>query len=353
MNILHVVDWAGLGGGAEVIAFHAANSLPGKNYVYFYRRVANFDENEFANVTLIQSKRDFSFLNLFANVRELKKIIKEHNIDIVHSQLFWSNLTARLATPKSKKLFTTIHNIQSRSSLQSKRMQLLERLIYRKSETTFCVSEEVKKDYKTIVPTANTVTLYNFISDRFFENGLFQKQNRNDGKIKFIAVGSIKPQKNYSLLINVFAELKKRGKTNIYLDIYGGGELMPKLQKQAKELEINVEFKGEILNLYRFYQEYDAFIMASLFEGYGLSVLEAFASRVPALLSDISVIKEVTNSNGIFFNPESVEDCVEKILNFCDDKYDTTELVQNSFLWAKKVAQKSTYLNKLVQYYNK
>src|ERR1044071_5896031 len=105
MNILHVVDWAGLGGGAEVIAFHAANSLPGNNYIYFYRRVHDFDETEFQNVTLIQAKRDYSFVNLPANVRELKAVIKKHNIDIVHSHLFWSNLAARLATPRSVKLF--------------------------------------------------------------------------------------------------------------------------------------------------------------------------------------------------------------------------------------------------------
>jgi glycosyltransferase involved in cell wall biosynthesis len=356
MNILHVIDWAGFGGGAEVVAFDAANSLPANNYLYYYQELPSFSTDEFAqltNIKIIKARRKCSLFNLLPNVVELKKLIKEYNIDIVHSQLFWSNLTARLATPPSKKLFTHIHNIQSKSSLQSKKAQLFERLTYSKHETTFCVSEEVNKDYKKIVPFANTVTLYNFIGDRFFKNGFPAQISRDGDKIKLIAVGTVKPQKNYKLLIEAFAELKRRGRKDIYLDVYGKGEDIPVFQKQVEELGINVAFKGESLNLEEIYPQYDGFIMASLYEGYGLSIIEAFASRLPALLSDISVIREVTNSNGIFFNPESVDDCVEKILNFSDNKYNTHELVEREYSWAKKIAQKSAYIDKLLHYYNK
>jgi len=232
-------------------------------------------------------------------------------------------------------------------------MQLIEKLTYRNDETTFCVSEEVNKDYKTIVPQANTVTLHNFINDKFFTNGIAKKAIRNDGRIKFIAVGTVKPQKNYPFLIEVFSELKKKGKTDISLDVYGKGELISKFRNQVKELAITIDFKGEKLNLDKVYPEYDAFIMASLYEGYGLSILEAFASGLPAFLSDISVIREVTNSNGIFFDPVSVEGCVEKILNFCEGKYNVPELVENSYSWASKTAQKSVHVNTLLEFYNK
>jgi len=355
VNVLHVIDWVGFGGGAEVVAFDAANSLPGKNYVFYFREMPSFDKNDLeqlTNIIPIKASRDCSLSNLFANVLELRRVIKQYDIDIVHAQLFWSNLVARLATPSSKKLFTHIHNIQSKSSLQSKKAKVFERLVYNKHETTFCVSEEVKRDYKKIVPRANAVTLYNFIGDKFFVDCISQKEKRNDDKIKLVAVGTIKPQKNYPFLINVFAELKKRGRANIYLDVYGKGEEIPAFQKQIAELGINVEFKGENLKLEKIYPQYDGFIMASLYEGYGLSIIEAFASGLPAILSDINVIREVTNSNGIFFNPESIEDCVEKILNFCDNKYNTAELVERGYTWAKKIAQKSSYLNKLLQYYN-
>lgn len=356
VNILHVIDWAGLGGGAEVVAFDTANSLPANNYIFYYREMPNFNREEldrFTNIKPIKADRECSLANLLTNVRELKKIIKQYNIDIVHAQLFWSNLVARLATPSSKKLFTHIHNIQSRSSLQSKKAQFFERLVYNKHETTFCVSEEVRRDYLKIVPRANAVTLYNFIGDKFFNNDISQRKNRNDGKIKLVAVGTIKPQKNYPFLIDVFAEIKKRGRANIYLDVYGKGEEIPAFQKQIAELGINVDFKGENLKLEEIYPAYDGFIMASLYEGYGLSIIEAFASGLPALLSDIPVIREVTNSNGIFFNPESIDDCVEKILDFSDNRYNTSELVEKEYCWAKKIAQKSNYINTLIQYYNK
>lgn len=353
MNILHVIDYAGLGGGAEAVVFYSANALPGKNYLYYYANWPNFDEKEFPNITFIKSKRSRSFVNLAMNVLELRKVIKEYKIDIVHSQLFWSNLSARLATPKSVKLFTSIQNIQSLSSLQSKRARLIEKWSYRKDETTFCVSNAVSKDYKNIVPSARTVILYNFISDDFFYDAQPKQTNGIETGIRLIAVGSVKAQKNYPFLLKVFAELKKAGKANIYLDIYGKGELAQKLNREASESGLNVNFKGEVLQLAPIYRQYDAFIMASLYEGCSVAAFEAMASGLPLLLSDIEVMKEMSGSNAIFFDLNSVDDCVAKIIAFAEKKYDIEQLVSKGKLWINKVGTKAVYINNLLEYYNK
>ncbi|HVT84670.1 MAG TPA: glycosyltransferase [Chitinophagaceae bacterium] len=349
---MHVIDYAGLGGGAESVAFHSANSLPGKNYLYYYNRDDNFDENEFPNINFIESKHKSSFINLPLNIIELKKIIKRYKIDIVHSQLFWSNLTARLATPKSKKLFTSIQNIQSQSSLQSKKARIIEKWSYRRGETTFCVSNVVEEDYKMIVPGANTVTLYNFISEDFFKGAPSEKKS-DDNDIKLIAVGTVKKQKNYSFLIKVFTELRKRNKTNIHLDIYGKGNLVDEMLGPISDLKINVNFKGEVLHLWNIYPKYDAFIMASLYEGCSVAALEAMASGLPLLLSDISVMREISNCNAIFFDLNSIDDCADKIIAFSEKKYNTQELVNNGNLWVNKIGRKSVYIKNLWEFYNK
>lgn len=353
MNILHVIDYAGLGGGAESVVFHSANSLPGKNYLFNFRRFSNFNEKEFPNITFINSSHKSSFFNLLLNVLELKKIIKKQNIGIVHSQLFWSNLTARLATPRHVKLFTSIQNIQSQSSLQSKRARLIERWSYRKDETTFCVSNAVNTDYKTIVPFANTVTLYNFISDEFFDDSLTPTDKTMGDELKLIAVGSVKKQKNYAFLVKVFEKLKEIKKTNIYLDIYGKGELINDLDSEINIEGININFKGEVLHLAPIYRQYDAFIMASLYEGCSVAALEAMASGLPLLLSDIEVMREMSDSNAIFFDLSSVNDCVEKIVALAEKKYDLVQLVHKGKLWVNKIGRKSVYINNLLEYYNK
>jgi glycosyltransferase involved in cell wall biosynthesis len=194
--------------------------------------------------------------------------------------------------------------------------------------------------------------VYNFISDEYFrQNSGLNKENRNSPQIKFIAVGSIKPQKNYEFLIKVLVELKNLGKTNISLDVYGGGALLANYREEVKQLGVNIDFKGEILHLAETYPRYDAFIMASLYEGCSVAIMEAFASRLPALLPDLDVIRETTNSHAVFFNVESVNDCVIKIVDFCNKKYNTAELIENGFLWVKNIAQKSTYINTLSKYY--
>lgn len=353
MNILHIIDYAGLGGGAEAVVFYSANAMPGKNFLYYYETWPNFNAQEFPNITFIKSRRNRSFVNLPMNVLELKRVIKNHKIDIVHSHLFWSNLTARLATPKSVKLFITIHNIQSLSSLQSKRAKRIERWSYRKDETTFCVSNVVSRDYKTIVPSAKTTVLYNFIGDEFFCDVKPYQTNGVEKEISFIAVGSVKAQKNYPFLLNVFSELKKRGKTNIRLDIFGKGELIQSLNNEVKAMGLNVNFKGEVLHLAPVYRKYDAFIMASLFEGFSISTMEAMASGLPLFLSDFEVMREMTGSNAIYFNVDSVDNCVEAIIDFSEKKYDVEQLINKERTWVNQVGRKSVYINNLLEYYNK
>lgn len=335
MKILHVIDDLRLGGGAEFIALHTANSLPGKNFIFYFKHDKYFRQSDFPAITFIRSPK--SFTNILSTI-ELRAAIKKHKIDIVHSHLFWGNLIARIATPSNVKLFTHIHNIQSLSSLQSRKSRVFERLIYNKRETTLCVSNEVAEDYRTIVSNANVATLYNFIDDKYFLNN-----HINRGKSKFITVGTIKPQKNYGLLLDVFTELKNIGRADISLDIYGYGDFS-EIEQRSKD--INVNYCGLSSELEKVYSEHDALIMASLYEGYGLVVIEAMASGLPVILSDIPVFREISGNNAVFFNPYSVKDCVNKIVSFCDGAD-----VPYNYEWAQRIGKKSSYINKLLSYY--
>jgi glycosyltransferase involved in cell wall biosynthesis len=351
MKILYIIDWAGISGGAEMIVANSIVTLPGDIHMAYFWKQDQFNFDNFPGVTFWNIDKNPSWKTIAKSVRKVKKIIIENNIEIVFSHLYWSNTIARLATPNNVRLFTCMHNIETKASLKKKYLQILENLVYRKSETTFCVSNAVATDYKSIVRRAKTVILYNFIKDIYFQNQdcyiPFTKKH-----CKILCVGYIKPQKNYDYLLRVFLMLKNQNILNIEMDVFGGGEYLSHYIELSKTLGININFKGEHFSIEEIIKEYDLFILASYFEGFGIATLEAMASKIPVFLSDIPVNREVTSENAIFFDLGNPSDAVDKLIAFSSGKLSLEETVANAYLRASEIAQKKFYLQKLFFYFN-
>ena len=133
-------------------------------------------------------------------------------------------------------------------------------------------------------------------------------------------VGRFFEQKNHLFLIDIFNEVIKIN-SNSKLILVGGGELDDSLKNKVKEkikklhLESKVIFTGVVENVYDYMQIFDIFLFPSLFEGFGIALLEAQASGLQCITS-----KDVV--------PQSVNVCnlVEFVSLDCDSKY-----------WAKRV----------------
>jgi len=76
-----------------------------------------------------------------------------------------------------------------------------------------------------------------------------------------------------------------------------------------------IEFTGFISdeNKYQLLSQAQALIFPSLYEGFGLPILEAQIMGTPIICSNIPVFKEVANTGALFFNPLSASDLAEKI----------------------------------------
>ena len=70
--------------------------------------------------------------------------------------------------------------------------------------------------------------------------------------------------------------------------------------------------------------------MPSRDEGFGFSWLEASANGCPSLLSDIPVLKEISDNNALFFYPENPKDITEKIIKIFSDENFREKLITNS-----------------------
>jgi glycosyltransferase involved in cell wall biosynthesis len=245
---------------------------------------------------------------------KLKRIIKEHNADIVHSHLFWPTLLARYATPKSIPLITTIHtSIASSNDYRKRYIRLLDKFSYESRQSTIiAVSDAVLQDYFSFLKLrpGKHYVLHTFASER----GIREKIKWTaESEFKFISTGALRLQKNYAFLIEAFAMLKQQP---IELHIYGSGPQQDVLKALIETKAAKVSLMGEVKNVHEILAQYDGYISASELEGFSLSILEAMAAKLPLLLSDIPSFREQCESAAIYFDLNDSQALVTKIKSF-------------------------------------
>jgi glycosyltransferase involved in cell wall biosynthesis len=349
-NLLLIIDNLKKG-GAEILL---AGILPDLNnnfevIVVTLSAECNFHEKE------IQCKKRYSLgsknkFSILFSVFKLKKIIKKHQPCLIHSHLFYSSLIARMACPSNIPLIYSVHGEMSKNVFNnSKFFTFLEKKTIKKNHSVITVSDTVLKDYENIIGKHNRAfVLKNYISDVFFSKSL-SKNSAGLQSIKLVAVGNIKKAKNYEFLIDAFEHLKGY---SISLDIYGHGNEkdFENLENKISKNKLPIYLKNSTDNIHEILRNYDLYVSSSKHEGFGIAAVEAMASGLPLLLSDLPVFHEVTFDNALFFDAIHPISFVHLIKNIFEGKYDLSQLSKNGIETAKQYS-KQRYLADLYSIY--
>lgn len=110
---------------------------------------------------------------------------------------------------------------------------------------------------------------------------------------RILAVGALKPEKNYRLLIEAFAALPN--KRSARLAIIGEGQLRPELEALSARLGVadRVLLPGYRANPWPFYASADLFVLSSRSEGFGNVLVEAMAAGLPIVSTDCGGPREI------------------------------------------------------------
>ena len=352
-TLLLVIDELGRG-GAELLLMGILFEL---NKRYSIILVTLREENSFEEDKLT-FKEAYSLgfnkkISLFSCVRKLKNIIRLHNPSLIHSHLFYSSLIARLACPSDTPLIYSLHTQMSKDVFNnSKVLRFLEKNTIRKNHSVIAVSNEVLIDYEnTIRKNNHSFVLKNYISEKFLNQKNPTKDLNSLKEIKLVAVGNIKKTKNYIYLIKAFQDLKEY---NISLDIYGiENENSNMLKEEIEKYKLPIVFKGPSAEIDRLFPNYDMYVMCSLYEGFGIAAIEAMASGLPLLLSDLPVFHEVTLNNSLFFDVKDSISFVNLIKDLFERKYDLNQLSLRGVGIANQNYTKEIYLKELFAIYDK
>ncbi len=246
--------------------------------------------------------------------------------DVVHVHLFPALLIVPAALRKAGwkgKLFASEHSTSNRrrNTLWGK---LADSFTYKPYNNIICVSNAVKDALDAWQPATRTKTVV-------IPNGarleLFKPVKRETfhKPVSILSVGRLTPAKNYHKALEAVSLLAKqnRDKVEFVWTIAGDGKLKDELFKHIEDLNLGAKVKllGTSNNIPELLKEADIFFIPSSWEGFGIAAVEAMASGLPVVASDVPGLKEVVGKEaGILVNPESIKSMAVGLSIFLTDQ---------------------------------
>lgn len=137
-------------------------------------------------------------------------------------------------------------------------------------------------------------------------------------------VGNPKPHKNLDNVVRAYAKARTLHNFEAHLVCVGGnGPETARVKERSRQLGIadRVHFPGRLADKYlpAVYQGAELFVYPTLYEGFGLPVVEAMASGVPVITSNKSALKEVAEGYADLVNPVDVDQMAQSIAHCLSD----------------------------------
>ena len=266
-------------------------------------------------------------------------LIKHFNLDIFHSPFFIAPLW------NVNNLIITVHDLMAltfpkffggRSYIKEKGAYWYHRIFVplsiKKARKIIAVSQNTKKDlinYLHIKPEKISV-IYEAVDEQFKKNHTvieLEKFKRDKGLPAnyFLYAGTMKPYKNIQLIISALKILKQKGELKYKLLIAGRKDrFFPTVYKEVKDRNLvdDVDFLDYVSDdeLPLIIKCADIFIFPSLYEGFGLSVLEAMSLGVPTIVSNASSLPEVVSDGAIIVDSQNPQDLAQAVLSLLKDE---------------------------------
>lgn len=327
-TILHVIDYMGRG-GAEVMLVRLLKELTEYHHIVVTLNAkASFDKSEI-NCDEYFCLHMGSFAKFPLAALKLRKFIKQRNINLVHTHLYSATMVARLATPKSIPLITTIHtNVNASDDYKKKWLIALEKFTYKLHKSIIIgVSQSALEGYYKFYNHTpyKKYLLYTFVDVDAIKKVKTSYEIKPKEPFKLLTIGAIRYPKNQEYLVEAFKKIKDE---NIVLHICGTGARHEIVKQLIDESSVNIELKGEVQNAAALMADYDVYVMPSFFEGFSLSVLEAMAMQIPMMLSDIPSFNEQCESTVVYFDLNNVDDFIAKLKWLRDNQQERENLAK-------------------------
>jgi glycosyltransferase involved in cell wall biosynthesis len=303
MRVLHLLSSTGYHGAenmaAELIRQLSAQGVNNHLGVFRSSDRSNLDilgvtQGHIENGTVYDCRGRFDVRTVFA----LRKYIVSHDIDIIHSHKYKTNLYALLANiGLRRKLFSTCHNWLG-DSLTMRFYTWLDKRILRNFDMIVGVSNEIRDELKKHVSHEKIMKVGNGIDIQKYKKLVDKKEAKRelhvDDKQVIGFVGRLSPEKGIGYLLRAVSNLINEGQ-DVCAVIVGDGEQAGALREEARALQMadRVIFTGNRNDTPMLYAAMDVFVLPSLQEAFPMVILEAMACGVPIVATRVGDVAEI------------------------------------------------------------
>jgi len=326
---------------------------PEHEFVFFFDRAPDpyfiFAPNVKPVIVRPQARHPFLWFLFFET--GIKKALRKEKIDLFISPDGWVCLNTDVKT------INVIHDLNFEHYPSFVPPLVRRYLTYffprfaQKADHLITVSQFSKKDIANLyhIDESKISVVYNAASDDFFK---VDEQTRKEtvqrltsGVPYFIFVGSAHPRKNVERIMQAFDQFRE--KHAHFKFVFAGSNKY--WDKDIKKTYHQLKYKSDIVftgyvsteEMNRVISSAIALVYPSLFEGFGIPIVEGFAAHVPVITSHVTSMPEVAGDAALLVNPLSVEEIVNAMEKIVENELLRTKLIQlgeerhRAFSWDK------------------
>src|SRR6266498_4663301 len=300
-------------------------------------------------------------------ISKTTELFETERFDLIHAHDWVVGRAAvelknRLGLP----LISTIHatEIGRGGSLDGeyrRKVRDIERLLVEQSDGIICCSNYMLDHIQHVLGAVKTKVrvIPNGVESSRFNGGrqpqLILAGISEDRKI-ILYVGRIVREKGIFTLLDALEKLRKQGK-DVSLVLVGEGPLKEDLAKEVLRRKLNdrVKLAGFVdeKKLVSLYNSSDAFVLPSHFEPFGMVALEAMASRVPVVVSDVGGLSEIVEDGitGVKVPSSDPHALAEGILRVLENRELSERLKENAYRAVQERYRWDTIAEKTLEAY--
>ncbi len=261
-----------------------------------------------------------------------KGVAKKYKCDIVTSQ---DPFELGFIAWRLKSKFKIAWNVQEHGDFFSQKYWRGEKLLHlfryylgrfliRKADSVRVVSQRTKQFLVNNLRINNKrIVVVPVLTELNLSQEVKSVIEKKDNDFVFLNLGRFVEQKNLPLLICAFAKVHDKY-ANARLCFIGKGPLEADLQSLIKEykLESSIIQKAWVRNIYDYFKSADAYLLSSNYEGWGRVIVEAAATKLPIVMTDVGCAGEliINNESGLVVEVDNEEKLVQAMIEIINNK---------------------------------
>lgn len=287
-------------------------------------------------------------------IREINKYIKEINPDIIHIHSTFAGFFARLflfRTNKHTKIIYCSHGwsfLMDISNLKKKIYSAIEKVLSRNTDSIINISNyEYNESVKFGIPSEKSTVIYNGVRQAKIEKPV--NLNLDKEKINLLFVGRFDRQKGLDILLDTF---KTNQFANLHLYLIGEKVLSNDTIDHSINNVTNIGWVDN-KNIDAYYSQFDAVIIPSRWEGFGLVAAEAMRNKKAIIASNKGALPELVTDglNGFVFDLDNTKHLISVLNNLDKKKLET--MGENGFRIFQERFSSDVMNQKIIEEYKK